>query len=428
VVSEAAKDALARRQAQAALGLLRLGQPERVWPLLQHSSDPRLRTELLQRCGPFRVEAPALVRRLETEADVSARRALVLALGDYTAEQLPAAVRQPLVDRLLRWYRDDPDPGIHAAVGWLLRHGREGETPRPLDWQQAGALQQIDRALAGQPPDGSKRWYVNGQGQTLVLFPGPVEFLMGSPGSEPDRFPPERQHRRRIDRSFALGAMPVTVEQFLRFRKAHPEIGHNYTERYSPEPDGPIIQVTWYQAAQYCRWLSEQEGVPEEQMCYPPIAEIREGMKLPADYLARTGYRLPTEAEWEYACRARAATSRYYGAAEALLPRYAWYLPNAKERTWPVGQKRPNDFGLFDMHGNVWQWCQEGYFNYPRGFKGQAVEDKEGNLDIEDRISRVLRGGAFCDPAPDVRCSRRYGDRPSLRLNTVGVRVVRTYR
>src|SRR5207248_723414 len=120
-----AKDALARRQAQAAVVLLRLGQPERVWPLLKHSPDPRLRTELLHRCGPFGVDGPALVRRLETEPDVSIRRALVLSLGDYTAAQVLPDVRQPLVNHLLRWYRDDPDPGLHAAIGWLLRHGRE---------------------------------------------------------------------------------------------------------------------------------------------------------------------------------------------------------------------------------------------------------------------------------------------------------------
>src|SRR5262249_23284302 len=155
---------------------------------------------------------------------------------------------------------------------------------------------------------------------------------------------------------------------------------HAYTKRYSPEPGGPIISVTWYEAAAYCNWLSEKEGIPKEQWCYPEPVE--EGMKPFAGHLSRTGYRLPTEAEWEYACRAGTLTSRHYGEGQELLGRYAWFLGNSRDRAWPVGQKRPNDLGLFDMHGNVWAWCQEGGWDYPDG----RAEDKEDLRDITDRL------------------------------------------
>jgi formylglycine-generating enzyme required for sulfatase activity len=146
-------------------------------------------------------------------------------------------------------------------------------------------------------------------------------------------------------------------------------------------------------------------------------------MKPFPDYLRRTGYRLPTEAEWEYAARAEAASSRYYGDSVELLRRYAWHQANGEDRTWPVGQKRPNDFGLFDMHGNVFTWTQDPAFLYPSG----RVEDKEDIRPIEDRISRVFRGGSFSALAPYVRSALRSFLRPAFRNNIVGVRPCRTY-
>jgi serine/threonine protein kinase/formylglycine-generating enzyme required for sulfatase activity len=425
-------DALALRQATAAVTLLRLGHEDSVWPLLRHSEDPGRRSYLLRHLASYGVEVQTILRRLEVEADVSARRALVLSLGEYTAGQLPADRRQPVTTRLLRWYRDDPDPGIHGAVDWLLRHGREGAAPRQLDWQQAEALQAIDARLAGQEAVGTRRWYVNKQGQTLTVFPGPVEFLMGSPGSEPGRGEDEELHRRRIGRSFALATKSVTVEQFQKFLKVHPEVGHSYNRRYSPDPDGPIIMETWYEAAQYCRWLSEQEEVPEDHMCYPPVEVIekskdaRTPLRLPADYLSRTGYRLPTEAEWEYACRAGAHTSRFYGGDEGLLARYAWCIHNSQDRTWPVGQKRPNDCGLFDMHGNVWTWCQEGYSAYQPGPGGRPTEDEEDERDITYTLSRVLRGGSFSHVPSVARSAIRIKYPPANRYYGFGLRLART--
>jgi formylglycine-generating enzyme required for sulfatase activity/serine/threonine protein kinase len=432
VVAEGDRIALASQQANGAAALLQLGDAERVWPLLQHSPYPDRRSYLVQRLAPLGIDATSLVQRLEEEQDVSARRTLVLALGEYTAEQMPAELRTRLVPRLLEWYRSDPDPGLHGAIDWLLRHAREGPEPRKFDWGQAAALSKADEEQRGKEPPKDRRWYVNQTGQTLAIFPGPVEFLMGSPGSEPGRDTDEKLHRRRIGRGFALATKPVTVAQFQKFLRAHPEVEHYYTKRYSPDPGGPIIGVTWYEAAQYCRWLSEQEGVPEDQMCYPPVEVIEKSkdgttsLKLPADYLSRTGYRLPTEAEWEYACRADTRTSRSYGGGDDLLPRYAWYLANSQDRTWPVGQKRPNDFGLFDMHGNVWNWCQESAWPYQPGANGQPAEDEEDKRYIKDLLSRVLRGGSFLFRSSSVRSASRSGNRPADRSNNVGLRVART--
>ena len=256
---------------------------------------------------------------------------------------------------------------------------------------------------------------------------------MGSPTGEADRDSDEKQHWRQIGRRYAIGTKSVTVAEFKLFLKAHREVKHLYTEKYSPDRDGPIISVTWYEAAQYCRWLSEQEGFPEEEMIYPNVAVIEKSkdgltpLRLPENHLKRKGYRLPTEAEWEYACRAGTQTSRYCGSSLELLPPYAWYINNSQGRTWPVGQKKPNDLGLFDINGNVWNWCQNPWADYPASTTG-PVEDKECIKDVlyDNTKGRALRGASFRSHVSDVRASYRNDARPAERSDAIGFRVART--
>ena len=222
----------------------------------------------------------------------------------------------------------------------------------------------------------------------------------------------------RIARTFAIAATPVTKEQFLRFPTRRAE-SHTDMRRY-PMPSCPIGGVVWHEAAAYCNWLSEQEGIPEQQWCY----EIKGNtLKLKANYLSLYGYRLPTEAEMEYATRAGALTSRNFGETEELLPKYAWYYKNSGEKTWPVGSKKPNDLGFFDMQGNVWTWCQESYRPYPQG--KEATEDKEDDLVIASDVSRVMRGGSFGYPCI-VRSAQRFTFVPSFSDVDSGFRPART--
>src|SRR5262249_38961775 len=147
---------------------------------------------------------------------------------------------------------------------------------------------------------------------------------------------------------------------------------------------------------------------------------------LKAKYLSLQGYRLPTEAEWEYACRAGAVTSRYYGETEELLPRYGWYQNNAGERSRPVGSKKPNDLGMFDLHGNTFTWCQERGKDYPAAKDGESIVDKEDDLSIKSTDGRVMRGGSFDNHASIVRCTLRLWYVPTIRYYTVGIRPART--
>jgi formylglycine-generating enzyme required for sulfatase activity/tRNA A-37 threonylcarbamoyl transferase component Bud32 len=451
--TDAARDAVAFRQANAALTLLHLGEPGPVWSLLVHSADPSRRTYLTHHLAPYGVSAALLLKRLEVETDASARRALLLSLGEYRPEQVWPGHRKELsfpileippdlpkgpvtayvtphdpgkrppprdfVARLVKDYRDDPDPGIHAAIEWLLRRwGEDGELPKLRNHRPKNA------------PKGKPTWYVNGQGQTLTVIPGPLKFQMGSPESEPDRALQERLHERKIPRSFAVGTKEVTVADFQRFLKARPELKRRLDpnlvqtlKKRSPDADGPMIMVNWHIAAEYCNWLSKEEGLPQREWCYPedPAEFIK---PLPKDHLHRKGYRLPTEAEWEYACRAGAATSRYYGRSPALLEKYAWYRPNAGERAHPGGRLRPNDLGLLDMLGNVAEWCQDGYALYP---PGEAVEDTEEIIKsaLEHPI-RVLRGGSISNLEESLRCALRHASPLTIGHSNAGLRVART--
>jgi formylglycine-generating enzyme required for sulfatase activity len=182
--------------------------------------------------------------------------------------------------------------------------------------------------------------------------------------------------------------------------------------------------VDWYTAAAYCNWLSKEERVPPTQWCYPP-GQISPGLVLAEGHLKRHGYRLPTEAEWEYACRAGAVTSRYYGRSAPLLGRYAWYQDNATDQAHAVGQLRPNDLGLFDMLGNAAEWCHDPFADYPKEGGSDAVEDGEVGKN-QDATRRAVRGGSFAGPAAQARCAWRDGYRAAQGYTTVGLRVART--
>jgi formylglycine-generating enzyme required for sulfatase activity len=178
--------------------------------------------------------------------------------------------------------------------------------------------------------------------------------------------------------------------------------------------------VSWYKAAWYCNWLSEQEQIPKDQWCYEPNGkgEYAGGMKVKANYQSLSGYRLPRDAEWEYACRAGTVTAWSHGSDEALLGHYAWYTLNSNSTMHPVASLKPNGLGLFDVHGNAWQWCQE-------VSEGQIIKD---NVEGNNTRSRVLRGGSFFSVAGLARSAVRNGGEPAYRVSDVGFRVARTYR
>ena len=233
----------------------------------------------------------------------------------------------------------------------------------------------------------------------LVLIK-PGTFTMGSPDDEKDRFGNEGpQHEVEISKAFYMGACPVTVGQFRAFVKDDDDYqteaegaGDVRTWRYpgfGPEDDDPVVEVTWNDAVKFCKWLSWKE---------------------------KQTYELPTEAQWEYACRAGTKTAYFFGDDDSDLDAYAWYGGNSGNRTHPVGKKKPNGWGLYDMSGNVWQWCADSYDG--KYYNNSPNKDPRNMLNTG---TRVVRGGSWLGGASYWRGGslqpRPGGTRRQLRLS-----------
>jgi len=243
--SEEQKIKLAKQKANVAGAFLRMNQYGGMREVLKHGPDPTARSYLIHLLGPLAIDINIIWKQLESEKEVSVRRALVLGLGESDPGQLESLERKAVISQLVRWYRDDPDPGVHGAIEWLLRL-----------WKQDAKIVAVTKELATGKVEGNRLWYATRQGQTMILIPGPVELP---------------QRKIRIEQSFAISDKPVTVEQFLRFRKDHFGLGtRSVLGSKGNEPHSPADNVSWYEAAAYCNWLSEQEGIPDAQMCYEP--------------------------------------------------------------------------------------------------------------------------------------------------------------
>ena len=195
-------------------------------------------------------------------------------------------------------------------------------------------------------------------------------------------------HKVTLTQAFQLGAYEVTQEQFEQVMGTNPS--------HFKEAGHPVEKVSWDQAVSFCRKLS---ALPEEQA-------------------AGFEYRLPTEAEWEYACRAGSTTIYSYGDDESELGDYAWFVMNSGSRTNPVGEKKENEWKLYDMHGNVWEWCQDRYAADPGGEATDPAGPATGS-------HRVLRGGGWYHYSVFCRSADRGSHEPDYRHSNLGFRVLR---
>ena len=265
-------------------------------------------------------------------------------------------------------------PAINSFFVWLSRQNPTPTPPSP-------------RPLPPPLPPPFTEKLPNGVTLEMVSLPA-GQFLMGSPDSDPDARDNEKPPHQVQVNGFAIGKYPVTQAQYEAVMGTNPS-------RFQNNPQNPVEKVSWNDAQAFCRKLSQITGKT---------------------------YRLPTEAEWEYACRAGTTTRFYFGDDANQLGDYAWYYGNSQGTTHPVGQKKPNAWGLYDMSGNVWEWCEDDWYDNYIGAPTDGSAWITNNND-NDYDYRIPRGGSWYNIPNLCRSAFRNYNYRRLFFN-VGFRVV----
>ncbi len=463
-----------QRRANAAVILLRLGEREKVLPVFEMTDDPEALTQFIFRCRPRGVGVVALLDCLERVSALpkdrypkNTRYALLLALGEFSLEEIPESRREALLKQLADWYRHDPSSGVHGAAGWLLRQLGQAEPARQVDqtavpyapgrdWftlaitvtpaappKPKAEPAKDDAKSKSEPPKPAaastsaapaekakleppalplppKTFYY-----TFIVFPAGA-YDIGSVNDEPGRLKTEVRHSVTLTRPFALLDREITFEELIAFSPA--------------EYDGDMRQLDaktadagygahWYDAVGFCRWLGQQSGLPEGDQSYAAPATLekakyaretnREANWAPRDWplaLGRQGFRLPTESEWEVASRAGSRTTYGFGSEVGLLGRFGWFVENSGRHVHPPRELRPSIRGLFDLHGNLFEWTHDWYGEYA----ALAITDPLGSKDGSVRVSR---GGSWLNDAASCRSASRDPNVPTFRTYYLGFRL-----
>ena len=333
-------------------------------------------------------------------------------------EQVPL----PLVDEPLRQQYLDAGEAL-TEVDSLIREIRNAISTKQYS-QLLSCVQRYLELKANDPEAQNLQRKIEklttisaANGMKLRRIPG-GRFYMGSHDSDKYlRNNEHPQHRVIIPSNFFIGVYPVTQKQFQDLLEYNPSI-------VIDNEDCPVDSVTWFSAIEFCNKMSEAESLTP----YYSLKAVRRRVNNSIEnanvsILGGDGYRLPTEAEWEYACRAGSITPWCFGDQVLDVGEYAWFYDNSLMETHPVGHRKPNSWGLFDMHGNVMEWCYD-WYNESQ-YQQYAEEETENPAGPTSGTAKVLRGGAWQFGAEATRCAYRNSSTPDAVAGVIGFRICR---
>jgi eukaryotic-like serine/threonine-protein kinase len=422
-------DRRAKRHANAAIAMAASGDPAELLEQLAYDpKNPSTRSHIIHRLPASKIGVKRIAEWMASTDNLSVQTALLLTLGSL--ENLADAQKDQFQETLAKSLLSH-DSGLHAASEWVLR--RWGRLDAVREKLGAFLAARTQTAIAAFLPKLKRpTWYLDEYGHTMVVIP-PCEYLLGSPKTERGR-QEDDPRKIAIPYHFAISAHPVTWTQFMKFKTfAKLKASEGYESKsvqktlttYKADAEDPKDEVghfgdrpanfiEWHKAAEYCDWLNRRGLGRSFRLERSYVKDEKTGKKskirktyMADDYLKASRYRLPTEQEMEWATRAASETARFFGNCDELLEHYAWYGPNADNSTHPVGTIKPNEFGLFDVQGNVSEWCED----WP-------LKEDDGEA--------VLRGGMFFDQWSDVRSAYGYRRGQNSIMNFTGFRIART--
>ena len=320
-------------------------------------------------------------------------------LGPWQKQELKAYLREfvnrncPVIPVLLSDTPEKPQlPLFLRGLTWVDFRTSDPDPMNQLIWGITGKKPQLTNSSPSSPASQSPLLSVPLSPQILTetlpenIKLEMVKILAGSFTMGSDEYDGEKPKHQVKLQEFYLGKYPVTQEQYQAIMGNNPS-------RFQDNPKNPVENVSWDDVQAFCQKLNDK---------------------------TKKNYRLPSEAEWEYACRAGTQTRYYFGDDEKLSGEYAWYYGNSGSKTHPVGQKKPNNWGLYDMSGNVWEWCEdywhENYENAPKDGGSWNENSSQANF-------RMLRGGSWKDIPRGCRSANRFTASADDYYYTVGFRL-----
>jgi formylglycine-generating enzyme required for sulfatase activity len=427
------------RQANAAVALMRLEDLQPVYQFLTVDRDPEALSQFIDRIRGREVSPSLLTKslrelsKLATPKDAEARKqhylrlyGVLLGLGEYSIDRLPASDREGLVEQLIAMYSEHPSRAVHSALGWLLKR-----------WGQEGRVKSVDETPQGYDASGMREWYVikvvppadlatiqspASDDRHAIDLIAPIHFTMlVFPSGEFEMGDVGEIETVRIEGPIAVSDREVTWRQFSPIdNDSHRQ---SLQKQFKKElvgrgllPEEPVFGVNWFETVNYCRWLTKAFSPGEQNQSYamkpltPGQTEKPGWLDLPdsKDWEwpmnpKRPGFRLLTEVEWEYIARGGMDTPYSFGTSEDLLEGYGWYNKNSDRWSHETATLRPSVAGVFDIHGNLWEWTDDWY-------------NKDSN--------RVIRGGGWDYDAANCRSAgRRIGTPPVYDGPGIGFRI-----